>query len=115
MEPEETPPGTRLFSDKPRQLGLFSLVREYIRSIGQAAVKESRTQVAFARRRQFAWVWLPQPWERKRPPGSIVLSFSLPRRVTDPRIAQAIEPYPGRWMHHVIIAGEPDFDDEVRG
>ncbi len=36
-------------------------------------------------------------------------------RVIHPRIAQVVEPYLVRWMHHVILEKESDVDDVVRG
>ncbi len=54
-------------------------------------------------------------WAKKRPPNSLVLSFALGKQLTAPQIVQAVEPYPGRWMHHVIIQDEPDLNEDVRG
>lgn len=60
-------------------------------------------------------LWLPRSWDKKRPENSIVLTFGLGRRIEHERIAQAVEPYPGRWMHHVIIVNKADLDEDVRG
>ncbi len=77
-------------------------------------VKVSKTQIAFVNRRQFAWVWLPLPWDKRRPSNSIVLSFALSKQIKDKQIVQAVQPYPGRWMHHIIIEKENDINDKVR-
>jgi len=45
----------------------------------------------------------------------IVLTFGLGRRIEHERITQVVEPYPGRWTHHVIIENEADLDQDVRG
>ncbi len=104
-----------LFSDKPIQLKLFQNIKQFIQSIGQVESSVSKTQVAFKNHRQFAWVWLPMPRDTKRPPNSIVLSFSLEKHLNSPQIVQVVEPYPGRWMHHVIIQKSSDLNEEVQG
>jgi hypothetical protein len=112
-------PGTgtleELFAGRPAALRLFSSVRAFITALGPVETRVTKTQVSFRARTGFAWVWLPQLWIRKQPEESIVLSFDLRRRIADPRVKQVVEPRPGRFMHHVVIRQEADFDDEVRG
>jgi len=105
---------TQLFFDRPVSWRLYQAAQREIEAIGPVEIGVTKTQVSFRTNRQFAWVWLPQLWSNKRPHDSIVLSFSLARRVDHPRIAESVEPYPGRWMHHVIIQDEAELDDEVR-
>lgn len=104
----------RLFAGKPVQARLYQHVRACVETLGPVTIKVTKTQVAFASRRQFAWVWLPMEWDTHRPPNCIVLSFALGQQLTHPQIVQAVEPYPGRWMHHVIIQRESDLNDDVR-
>jgi len=104
-----------LFPGKPVQLRLYRHVRDFIASLGEVTIDVHKTQVSFRRKRKFAWVWLPMPWDTRRPPNSIVVSFSLGAPVDDPRIAQVVEPHPGRWMHHVIIQTESDLSEDVKG
>ncbi|MDD1682651.1 MAG: DUF5655 domain-containing protein [Methanoregula sp.] len=104
-----------LFEGRPESFLLFQVVRCFIESLGPVTVGATKTQVSFGAGRKFAWVWLPQIWIQKQPKNSITLSFNLDRRVRHNRIKQAVEPYPGRWMHHVVIGQESDFDDDVRG
>ncbi len=105
---------TKFFSGRPIQLRLFDLVRQYLESLGSREARVTKSQISFSNRRQVAWVWLPQPWAKNRPPNCIVLSFGLGRRVDHPQIVQAVEPYPGRWMHHIIIETEADLNENVR-
>lgn len=102
-----------LFQDQERSMALFDLVRVFVESLGHVTMKVSKTQVSFATKRQFVWVWLPQAWIKKRQRNTITISFSLGRRVQHKRIEEAVEPYPGRWMHHVLINGEEDLDENV--
>ncbi len=102
------------FAGKPTQQAMFQLIHKALGSLGNVTIKVTKSQIAFMRERQFAWVWYPMAWDTKRPPNSLVLSFALGTRLTHPRIVQVVEPYPGRWMHHVIIGAESDVDDTVR-
>ncbi len=82
--------------------------------MGPVSVEPMKTQVSFGAGRKFAWVWLPQLWTSKRPENSITLTFDAGRRIDHERIAEAVEPRPGRWTHHVIIEKESDIDEDVR-
>jgi hypothetical protein len=92
-----------LFSERPGAFMLFEKVRLFIESIGPVTMEATKTQVSFGTTRKFAWVWLPQIYTKKRPENSITLTFDLGRPITHDRIAEAVEPRPGRWTHHVII------------
>ena len=114
-----TAPGTRttesLFAGRPASLLLFKVVRRFIGSLGPVEVEAAKTQVSFKNARKFAWVWLPLRSTTTRPDNCIVLTFALDRRVIHDRIAESVEPYPGRFTHHVIIERESDLNDDVRG
>lgn len=101
------------FAGKPEAKALFMAVERKIQAIGPAIIKVSKTQISFATRTQFAWVWMPLPTDRKRPLHSLVLSFGCGRRIVHDQIVEAIEPYPGRWTHHVIIAEAADLTSAV--
>ncbi|CZR00717.1 MAG TPA: hypothetical protein DCY16_00410 [Trichococcus sp.] len=99
------------FTGKPETRALFRAVERKIRAIGPAIITVTKTQISFATRTQFAWIWMPQPTDRKRPLHSLVLSFGCGRQIVHDQIVEAVEPYPGRWTHHVIIAEEADLTD----
>lgn len=101
------------FSGNPVTKALFMAVERKIRAIGPAIITVGKTQISFATRTQFAWVWMPQPTDRKRPMHSLVLSFGCGRKIEHEQIVEAIEPYPGRWTHHVIIAEAADLTADV--
>ena len=77
-----------------------------------AALKVDRTQTAFVRGVQFAWLSAPR---RKADQGGLVLSFSLPERASSPRIFASGEPYPGRFMHHMLLRAPEELDSECLG
>jgi len=105
---------TRLFAGRAASLRLFRLVDDYIERLGPVEVVPRKTQVGFRRARMFAWVWLPQMWIKKQPESSITLSFSMDHRVEDPRIKASLEPYPGRFTHHVVITRASKLDTKVK-
>lgn len=67
----------------------------------EAAVRIARTQTAFVRGVQFAWLSAPR---RKRDDGCVILSFALPEPISSERIFACAQPYPGRFMHHMLQA-----------
>lgn len=93
---------------------LFSLVCKFLNSLEGVESVTRKTQVTFRHRRGFAWIWLPQMWIKKQPRGSITLTFGLDHQVRDRRIKRSVEPYPGRYTHHVVIAGAAEFDARVK-
>ena len=47
------------------------------------------------------------------PKTCILVTFGLFRRVEDPRIAVAVEPYPDRWTHHVVFSDPAQADSQL--
>lgn len=79
-------------------------------------VKVQKTQITFSNKHNFAFVsFLPVRKAGERPKVYIVVTFGLGYRVESPRIDAAVEPYPGRWTHHVLISEEEEIDDELMG
>ncbi|MBQ2953562.1 MAG: hypothetical protein IJE07_08405 [Clostridia bacterium] len=96
---------------KLEETALFEAIEERILALcAEASVKHDRTQTAFLRKVQFAWLSLPR---RKVDNGALMLSISLPSRVESPRILYAAEVAPGRWMHHLILRTPQELDAEV--
>jgi hypothetical protein len=93
---------------------LFRLVTDFLISLGGVESATRKTQVSFKHGRTFAWIWLPQMWIEKQPRSSITLTFGLDHQVRDRRIKQSVEPYPGRYTHHVVITSAAEFDAQVK-
>lgn len=91
---------------------IFDALNETIARLGEIQVRATRSQVAFRRRRAFAWAWVPDRYLR---PGHapLVLSLSLPRRDGSPRWKEIVEPAPGRFMHHLELYAAPEIDEQV--
>lgn len=73
------------------------------------SVKVSKTQISFYNRHLFAMTSLP----RRKGDSYLLVSFGLGRRESSPRVMQAVEPYPGRWTHHVPVHAPEEVDREL--
>jgi len=102
------------FGDEVESLRLFEAVAAAISEIGPATVATSKSQVAFRRRRTFAWVWMPGKYLR-REAAPLVLILGFTTRNDSPRWKEIVEPKPGRFTHHLELYDSGDIDDEVRG
>lgn len=72
----------------------------------------TKSQIAFRRRRGFAYLWAPGMW-LAHPDAPSVLSLALPDRIRSRRFKQVVHPSPGVWMHHLELHAAADIDDEV--
>ncbi len=72
-----------------------------------------KTQVTFCDPNPFVWCWLPGHSARPRPDGPLLVSFGFGQRIDDPRILQAVEPYPNRWTHHVAVSRVEEIDEQL--
>ena len=105
------------FDGKPEALPLYEAFEQKVFSeVHGVKVKVQKTQIAFSNRHNFAFVsFLPVRKAKERPKVYIVVTFGLGYCVESPRIDAAVEPYPGRWTHHVLLAGTGEIDDELIG
>lgn len=92
---------------------VFASVQGIISSFGDVEVRTTRSQIAFRRRRGFAYVWLPGQY-LTRPAAEVVLSIALDREVSSPRFKEVAHPAGHIWQHHLEITDVADLDDEVR-
>ncbi len=105
------------FDKKPEALPLYeAFERRVFSGTDNVKVKVQKTQITFTNKHNFAFVsFLPVRKAGERPKAYIVVTFGLGYRVESPRIDAAVEPYPGRWTHHVLISGEEEINDELMG
>lgn len=108
MAPED------FFAGHPASFAAFQRVRGLIEGIGPVEVRTSRSQVAFRRRRGFAYLWMPGRW-LAHPAAETVLSIALPAPLASPRFKEVVHPSPRIWMHHLEIHHLDDVDAEVAG
>lgn len=98
-------------------LPLYETFAEQVQALGEdVKVRVQKTQISFSNRRNFAFVsFLPARKAKDRPKNYITITFGLDRQVDSPRIDVAVEPYPNRWTHHVLISSAEEIDDTLMG
>lgn len=94
----------------PLYEALYDAMRERLEDF---SVKVQKTQITFATKYGFAFVSLPVRRVRELPDVCIIVTFGLEHRVDNPRIWQAVEPYPNRWTHHVVVADTSGIDEQL--
>jgi len=98
---------------KPSETALYALIEAHLLTrFPDVTVKHDRTQTAFVRKVQFAWVSMPR---RKADAGAVMLSIGLPGPEESPRMLHVAEVAPGRWMHHLLLRSAEELDAEVFG
>jgi hypothetical protein len=102
------------FEGRAEARTLFDSMRAQIEALGSVELRVTKSQVAFSRRRGFAWAWTPDRYLRGET-APLVLSLALSRRDGSPRWKEVVEPRRGRWMHHLELRSTDELDDEVRG
>lgn len=102
------------FAGHPVALATFDWVLGVLEAAGPVEVRVTRSQVAFRRRRGFAYLWLPGR-NLARPAADVVLSIALGRQDPSPRWKEVVHPTPRHWMHHLEIGDPDEIDAEVAG
>jgi hypothetical protein len=107
-----SPDYAAFFTGHPFALAVFESVRDLVASIGSAEIRTTRSQVAFRRRRGFAYLWLPGRW-LAHPAAEVVLSIALGREDPSERWKQVAHPSKAVWMHHLEVRDLAELDDEI--
>lgn len=103
-----------LFEKQPQAFSLYKMFAEKVLSeYPDAQIKIQKSQITFSNKHQLAFVWLPIRKMKTRPDNYIIVSFGLSYRLDSPRIVEAAEPYPNRWIHHLIIQNRSEVDTEL--
>ena len=113
---ETSPEEIRFFDEKPQLIGLYAALRAQLaRAYPEMGVRVGKTQISFLSPRVFAMASLPQRRGKSWPKEFLLVSFGLGYEKQHPRIAQATEPYPGRWTHHVPVQAIEEIDQTLMG
>ena len=99
------------FDGKPLELGLYEAL--FVRmeaAFPEASVKVQKSQISFYQRHLFAAASLPIQRKKTWPEHCLVVTVGLNRRLDSPRVAVAVEPYPGRWTHHILLTTAEEID-----
>jgi len=101
-----------LFEGVPNGLALYLAVADVVATVGEAEVRVTKSQIAFRRRKGFAYVWRPGQYVKSEVPA--VLSIALPRQIASDRFKEVAHPSAKMWMHHLELSDAAEVDDEVR-
>src|SRR5688572_8721231 len=101
------------FSEKPQAKKLFEAIQREVEVIGKTSIRVTKSQIAFRRKRNFAWVWIPGQYLKGKT-APLVLSLSFTWRDESPRWKEIVEPITGRFMHHLELNKLSEIDEEVR-
>ena len=117
MQDAETMPTTNqidaFFAADPTVIPLYQALESLLYALGDVTRKVQKTQISFSSGKGFAYVWLPIHKVKGRPEHYVILSFTLNHQVVSRRIVESAEPYPSRWMHHLILSAQEDLDEEL--
>ena len=97
----------------PDSADLLEHLRKAIGALGPVEEKESRSQLAFRRRRNVALAWAPGQYLGKRG-APLVLTLTFPERDQSSRWKEIVEPSPGLYTHHLELNDPSEIDDQVR-
>lgn len=100
------------FEGEPSGAAVAAAVVAAVDALGPHDVRVSRSQVAFRRRRGFAYLWRPGQYVHSDVPA--VLSIALPTERASPRWKQVAHPSPHVWMHHLELRRPDEVDGEAR-
>lgn len=101
------------FEGCPEGLQLYRAVEDAVARIGESGVRVTKSQIAFRRRKGFAYVWRPGQYVTSDVPA--VLSIALPHALMSHRIKSTAHPSRKVWMHHIELRDPSQIDDEMRG
>ena len=102
------------FDGHPVELSLYQALFSHMDPLfPNGRIKIQKTQISFYGRHLFAAVSLPVRRRASWPEQCLVITMGLHHRLDSPRIAVAVEPYPGRWTHHILITREEEIDQEL--
>jgi len=102
------------FVGYPESRRLFDALLPLVNGYGETDLKVKKSQIAFKRKKSFAWVWVPGRYLRGKV-ALLVLSISLKNRDPSPRWKEIVELAQGQHMHHLELYTIKDIDDDVRG
>lgn len=104
------------FDGKPVELSLYQTLFERMEAaFPEASVKVQKSQISFYNKHLFAAASLPVRRRKDWPKECILVTIGLSYRLASPRVAVAVEPYPNRWTHHVLVSRAEQIDGELLG
>jgi hypothetical protein len=106
---------SQYFSKIPGSEALFHQLAKACAALGDGTYEVQSSGAALGAPRHYAYAWLPVRTVKDRPPVYLVLTLRLRRRIDSPRFVEIVEPYPGRFAHHLILSDPKQLDQELLG
>lgn len=102
------------FDGRPAELSLYQRLFAAMESaFPDTSVKVQKSQISFYCPKLFAAASIPVRRKKGWPRECLLVTFGLERQLSSPRIAVAVEPYPNRWTHHVVVSRPEEIDQEL--
>ncbi len=102
------------FGSQDESRALFDALLCLVNEIGSTELKVTRSQIAFRRKKAFAWAWMPGKYLHGKV-APLVLTVCFPNRDLSPRWKEIVEPAQGRFIHHLELFSIQDVDNEING
>jgi Domain of unknown function (DUF5655) len=99
------------FAGSPTGLAICRVVQQVVDGLSGCEMRVTKSQVAFRRRRGFAYVWRPDRYLTSDVPA--VLSIGADHPIASDRFKEVVHPSPRVWMHHIELREPAEVDDEV--
>jgi hypothetical protein len=107
-------PIKQFFESSPQSKPLFDdLAIALLSAFPESSFKVQKSQIALISKKPYAAVWLPIREITDRPKDYLILSFGLDTKIDHERIVEVNEPYPNRFMHHVLISSKEDIEETL--
>ena len=102
------------FNQNPGMLPLYQAIESAICTMyTDVHIRVKKTQISFSNKHLFACVSLPLRKRKDWPKDCLVFTLGLNRRLNHPRVIYAVEPYRGRWTHHILLQTIAEVDAEL--
>ena len=102
------------FNPMPQLLPIYEELKTRLEArYPEMTLRVTKTQISFRSRYVFAMVSLPYRRKKDWPREYLMISFGLDHRMDSTRIVEAVEAYPSRWTHHVLVVSREDIDERL--
>lgn len=109
-----TGPALEFLGGDPGRIAIFEALEAAVNALGENELSVQKTQISWGNPKKYAFLSLPLRKGPNFPKGCLICTFGLGREARHPRIFQAVEPYPDRWTHHVVLRDPSDVDEPLR-
>lgn len=103
------------FDSYPDMLSIYKDMMNWLTDrYDDISIKIGKTSISLRNKYVFATVSLPWRKVKGWPDKYLLISVGLSHLRETPRVRLAVEPYPNRWTHHILLETPEDFDDELK-